>query len=151
MDIIKCKAVSLTGEWVFGYPYKRGTDIFMVPLVGMSDVQIVPNTICYSIMENDMDGRELFIGDIINDFGGGLYVTDTEHPDYHPMQAFPPVKQTGDSTRLGTIIWEEGCPKIETAALDYAYMFGSPAAPVSSFRYVGNQYDHLINKITPND
>ena len=103
-----------------GYPvlYADGS---MKLQSGDDSIDVIPETLCYSTEQIDRNGRLLFIGDTINDFGGGVVETDYDHPDYNPLQAFPPTKTTGDNTRLGNIIFQDGTVRIETLEMDYAY------------------------------
>jgi len=142
MEIIKCKGKSLiTKEWVFGYPIKdsKGSTIIFT-IDEFKQIPILPGTLCYSTGEDDINGRELFIGDTINDFGGGTHVVDTDSESYHPSQAFPPTKVEGDTTRLGNIIFKEGTVKIKTSQMSYAYNLSS-ASKLSEMEYYDNIWD----------
>ena len=143
MKIINCKAVSKESKWVYGYPFVKSSGDVMMYCEGDVVVEIFGDSICYNTNEPDRNGKELFIGDIINDFGGGEFVTDLEHPDYHPSQAFPAMKQIGDTTRLGTIILEGGTIRIVTSDLEYAYNI-SNGSPMNEMEFVSNQHDHLL-------
>ncbi len=145
MNAIIAKAISKTeNKWTLGFPVVKasGETVIFNP-DNDSQTPVYPDTVCYSLLECDKNGRELFIGDIINDFGGGTPVVDKKHPDYDPAMAFPPVKYLGDITNLGTIILIDGTIRIETATLSYAYNI-SHGSPLSKMEYHSNQYDHLI-------
>ena len=85
MHILKCKAVSITGQWVNGYPFISENGISFMHCENEEIIAIYPTSICYGLGAKDKNGRELYIGDIVNDFGGGVLDVDEEHPDYHPF------------------------------------------------------------------
>lgn len=146
MNILLCKAVSKNQKkWVYGYPVKQQSgDVFIYKSDGEKEL-VFSDTICYCLNETDKNNQELYIGDIVNDFGGGVHVVDKEHPQYHPSLYSPPTKVEGDTTRLGTIVLEDGTIRIETAAIGYAYNI-SNGAPLNEMEFAGNQYDHLIEQ-----
>lgn len=142
MDIIKCKAKSTDNKkWLYGYPvkYPDGT-MCLFSIDNWESFSIIPETLCYSTGENDINGRELFIGDTINDFGGGVYVIDYDSPDYDKSMAFPPTKCEGDKTRLGNIVFEDGTVRIQTVEMDYCYNL-SKGAKLSDMEFVSNIWD----------
>lgn len=135
------KAKDFNNEWVYGYPVKLG-EVFIYEKTTGEKIKVRPDTVCYSTLENDKHGRELFIGDTINDFGGGLYVTDKKSTEYHPTQAFPPLKCIGDKTRLGHIVFEEGTTRIQTIEMDYCYNI-SNGSRLCEMEYHSNIWDNI--------
>lgn len=142
MKPLIAKAVSTKGEWVYGYPVM--VDERQELFVGNISTEIIQDTICYCINSTDKNGRELYVGDIVNDFGGGI-----TYPDYIAKEMGHEVPDgqewitIGDDTRLGTIIHEDGTIRIETNDLDYAYNI-SNGAKLSDMEYHGNTFDELL-------
>jgi len=143
MEIIICKAKSInTQEWVYGYPVQYSIGVLVLFDATAQQIPIIPETLCYSTQQKDKNGKELFFDDIVNDFGGGVRVTDYDHSSYNPRQAFPVTKVMGDPTRLGAIIKQDGTTRIKTLAMDYAYNL-SNAAKLSNMEYVQNPWDTI--------
>ena len=136
-----------TGEFVYGCPiiHSDGTGAIFVS-EDDSTLFVEADSIRRFINAHDKNGAELYIGDIINDFGGGTHVTDKDSPEYHPTQAFPPTKVIGDRTRLGEIVEEDGTVRIKTR-LPYSYNL-SNASKLSEMEKVGDNYNNpeLIEK-----
>ena len=144
MKPIIAKAISKTREWVTGYPAVVSNE--QVLFVEGTAVSIVQDTICYCINEVDMNGRELYVGDIVNDFSGGGLIENENFDGTQPVSIENPSWiRVGDDTRLGTIIMEDGTIRIETAELDYAYNL-SNGAKLSDTDYVGKTFDEILKQ-----
>lgn len=141
------KGIKLNGsDWVIGYYVKRSSTKSCIIDSRGKEYEIIPQTICLALDAQDKNGRELFVGDMINDFGGGTLVADKSLISYSPNQAFPVMKQTGDTTRIGIIIREDGRICIKTKEMSYAYNI-SNGSPFSKMEYVDNIHsDKLIKK-----
>jgi len=134
---IKYKAKTLVdNNWVEGYFVKfdkDGAGIILpesVPL-SISLIFVDEDTVCQSTGETDVDGRELFIGDMINDFGGGTYV-ENRQTGLMEIQ--------GDTTRHGIIVFEDGTTRIRTKEMSYSYNL-SKGVLLSKMKFVSNIFD----------
>ncbi|OHT44446.1 YopX family protein [Flavobacterium tructae] len=130
---IKFKAKHLfTKEWVYGYFVKYPDGSGSIFLVDQYDsFPVDPNTVCQSTLEYDKNYKELFIGDMINDFGGGISYENEVTGEWEVR---------GDNTRIGIIVFEEGRTCIKTKEMSYSYNL-SNASKLCDMEYIGNIYD----------
>lgn len=145
MNVIICKAKSIPNyKWLQGYPVLTPNGEVYLHNAYEDDTiaQVISETLCYSVGQDDKNGRRLYIGDTINDFGGGVIETDYDHPDYHKSMAFPPTKVNGDTTRLGNIIFEDGTVRIETLEMNYCYNI-SNGSRFCDMEYHSNVWDQV--------
>ena len=131
---IKFKAKRLdTKEWVYGYFVKYPDGKSVIFSEGQFEgIGVDENTLCQSTGEVDIDFKELFIGDVVNDFGGGVFEPDPETGNY--------IETSGNNTRLGIIVFEEGRTCIRTKEMSYSYNL-SNASRLNDMQYVRNIYD----------
>jgi hypothetical protein len=133
LNEVKFKAKTKdTREWVFGFfvKYPDGKS-FIYSIDSWGNYEVDEDTLCQSTNEVDIDFRELFVGDMVNDFGGGLYVYNDETGN-HEVE--------GDTTRIGIIVFEEGRNCIRTKEMNYSYNL-SNGAKLCDMQYYGNIYD----------
>lgn len=145
---MKFKAKRLnTKEWVYGniITVESGQAYIFnnhfIPAISMPSewfIEVTPFTICRALEEVDKNGDPLFTGDIINDFGGGLWVKNEN--EAIEGQAFPAMICEGDNTRIGIIVEEEGTVKIKTKEMSYSYNI-SKASPFNEMEITGNIHD----------
>lgn len=142
MNEIIFKAKTLTeGNWVYGYfvKYPDGTcAIFSQDK--WESYAVDEKTICRCLNETDKNGDFIYVNDMINDFGGGVYEPDKEHPDYDTMMAFPPMKCVGDNTRIGIVVEEDGTTRIRNKEMNYSYNI-SNGSKLCDMEIVGNVFD----------
>lgn len=144
--IIAAKAVSQGKIWLYGYAIlDKGVEKIFTDTGEL--VEVIPGTVCYRIGGFDKNGRPLYTGDVVNDFGGGTdddWEVDTDDEDYHPMQALPPMrkKKDGNFTRLGEIVFSGGTIRVRTKELGYDYNIHGLG--FGEMEYVKNIHDELL-------
>lgn len=135
-----CKAKNHDGQWIFGYPFVKGGIAYI-----MNDgveYEIDEATLCYPTGAKDIDDFDLYVGDIIDDFGNGEYALDKEHPNYDPGQAFPPLKKIpGSDERLCVIVWEDGRIAVYCPSIGYSYNIAPLSSPLNKTKYRSNIHD----------
>lgn len=128
-------------NWVYGY-YVEFPDgsaaIFSKDR--WESYEVDKDTVCRCLDEVDKNGDFVYVGDMINDFRGGVWIEDTEHPDYNKSLFCPPMKQEGDNTRIGIVVEEDGTVKIRNKEMSYSYNL-SNAAKLCDMEIIGNIYD----------
>ena len=144
-NIFKAKRIDGKG-WIYGYFTKYPDGLCVIQKQDDWETQAVDeNTLCRCIDCEDKNGNPLFINDMINDFGGGVYETDYDSPEYHPSMAFPPTKCVGDKTRIGIIVEEDGTVRVRTKEMNYSYNI-SKGSPFNEMELVGNIFDEVEAK-----
>lgn len=123
-----------TREWVFGFfvKYPDGKSVIFSK-DRWEQYEVDEDTLCQSTNEIDIDFRELYVGDMIDDFGGGLWIPDPDNIDGKYIN-------NGSKERIGIIVFEDGRNCIRTKEMSYSYNI-SNGSKLSEMKYYGNIYD----------
>lgn len=144
-------------RWVYGNLVKAGNNAYVVYDATDDDyryafenvfIPVDPKSVSYITGALDKNGNDVFFDDIVNDFNGGVWVEASEFAvnkdgSFGSDSERDPNKyiQTGDRTRLGLVIREDGTTRIKTNTMSYSYNL-SKAAMLCDMEVVGNLYQN---------
>lgn len=134
--LLKSKAKNLNSEWIFGYPFKKNDEIFIIDENNFEH-KIIEETICYHLGAFDKKNTPVYTNDIIDDFGGGVFVKDPNSINAD----FPDYIQTGNTERLGEVILKDGTIRIRTKDAGYDFNL-SDGYKFSDMEVRFNAYDN---------